>query len=95
MGMLMQNLVLAVQNTVDVSQVGAASASVAFFRSLGGAIGDSALGAVLASRVKDLMISGLLALGQIFAIGAVVAVVSLLAVLLIRDIPLRRTVAKR
>ena len=87
MGMLMQNLVLAVQNTVDVSQVGAASASVAFFRSLGGAIGVSVLGAVLASRVKDLMISGLLALGQIFAIGAVVAVVSLLAVLLIREIP--------
>lgn len=34
------------------------------------------------------------ATGRIFAIGAVVAVVSLLAVLLIREIPLRRTVAK-
>ncbi len=63
MGMLLQNLVLAVQNTVDVTQVGAASASVAFFRSLGGAVGVSVLGAVLANRVKDLMISGLLDLG--------------------------------
>ncbi len=55
MGMMMQNLVLAVQNTVDVSQVGAASASVTFFRSLGGAVGVSVLGAVLANRVTDLI----------------------------------------
>jgi EmrB/QacA subfamily drug resistance transporter len=63
MGMLMQNLVLAVQNTVDVSQVGAASASVTFFRSLGGAVGVSVLGAVLASRVTELITSNLRALG--------------------------------
>jgi hypothetical protein len=61
MGMMMQNLVLAVQNTVDVTEIGASSASVAFFRSLGGAVGVAVLGAVLASRVKDLIISGLLA----------------------------------
>ena len=47
-GMLMQNMVLVVQNTVDVSQIGAASASIAFFRSLGGAAGVAALGAALA-----------------------------------------------
>jgi EmrB/QacA subfamily drug resistance transporter len=63
MGMLLQNLVLAVQNTVDVTQVGAASGTVAFFRSLGGAIGVSVLGAVLAHRVTDLMASGLAGLG--------------------------------
>jgi MFS family permease len=63
MGMLMQNLVLAVQNTVDVTQVGAASGAVAFFRSLGGAIGVSVLGAVLANRVTDLMSAGLARLG--------------------------------
>ena len=60
MGMTMQNLVLAVQNTVDVTQIGASSATVAFFRSLGGAVGVSALGAVLAARVKDQIITGLL-----------------------------------
>ncbi|GAB2586194.1 MFS transporter [Kribbella endophytica] len=60
MGMMMQNLVLAVQNTVDVSQIGASSASVSFFRSLGGAVGVSVLGAVLATRVKDLLIEGVL-----------------------------------
>ena len=63
MGMLLQNLVLAVQNTVDVTQVGAASGTVAFFRSLGGAIGVSVLGAVLANRVSDLMSSGLARMG--------------------------------
>lgn len=49
-GTLIQNIVLAVQNTVDVRDVGAASATVAFFRSLGGAIGVSALGASSPTR---------------------------------------------
>ncbi|MFC4852157.1 MDR family MFS transporter [Actinophytocola glycyrrhizae] len=50
-GMTMQNLVLAVQNSVPLRDLGAASASVTFFRSLGGTIGVSVLGAVLANRV--------------------------------------------
>ncbi|WP_240690210.1 MDR family MFS transporter [Arthrobacter sp. PAMC25564] len=59
LGMLMQNLVLAVQNTVKASEIGTASASVSFFRSVGGAIGVSVLGAVLANRVKELATEGL------------------------------------
>jgi EmrB/QacA subfamily drug resistance transporter len=51
-GMTMQNLVLAVQNSVPLRDLGAASASVTFFRSLGGTIGVSVLGAVLANRVS-------------------------------------------
>ncbi|HEX5579724.1 MAG TPA: MFS transporter, partial [Candidatus Limnocylindria bacterium] len=62
-GAMMQNLVLAVQNTVDVRDIGATSASVAFFRSLGGALGVSVLGAVLADRVHGLIVQGLTALG--------------------------------
>lgn len=50
-GLTMQNLVLAVQNTVPLRDLGSASASVTFFRSLGGTIGVSVLGAVLANRV--------------------------------------------
>ena len=50
-GMTMQNLVLAVQNSVALRDLGAASASVTFFRSLGGTVGVSVLGAVLANRV--------------------------------------------
>ncbi len=62
-GMTMQNLVLAVQNTVALRDIGAASASVAFFRSLGGAIGVSVLGAVLAHRVTDSITHDLAAAG--------------------------------
>ncbi|MBT2596091.1 MFS transporter [Arthrobacter sp. ISL-72] len=63
LGLLMQNLVLAVQNTVRATDIGTASASVAFFRSVGGAIGVSVLGAVLANRVKELAAEGLAAAG--------------------------------
>ena len=63
LGMTMQNLVLAVQNTVGPHELGAASSAVAFFRSLGGAIGVSVLGAVLAHKVKDYTADGLARLG--------------------------------
>ncbi|MFF5180241.1 MDR family MFS transporter [Micromonospora sp. NPDC000316] len=53
-GMLMQNLVLAAQNDVPAHELGAATSVLTFFRSMGGAIGVSALGAVLASRVTSL-----------------------------------------
>jgi predicted MFS family arabinose efflux permease len=52
-GMSMQNLVLAVQNVVPQRDIGAASGTLTFFRSLGGTIGVSVLGAVLAHRVTD------------------------------------------
>ncbi|WP_431955487.1 MDR family MFS transporter [Nocardia lijiangensis] len=62
-GMMMQNLVLAVQNTVSVHNIGAASSSVAFFRTFGGAIGVSVLGSVLATRVSELSTEGFAELG--------------------------------
>ncbi|MCU1482227.1 MAG: transporter [Subtercola sp.] len=62
-GMVMQNLVLIVQNAVDARQIGTASASVAFFRSLGGAIGVSVMGAVLGSRITTLVTQGLANIG--------------------------------
>ncbi|WP_459117468.1 MFS transporter [Streptomyces malaysiensis] len=62
-GMMMQNLVLASQNQVAPQDLGAASAVVTFFRSLGGAVGVSALGAVLANRVTHYVKDGLTDLG--------------------------------
>jgi hypothetical protein len=115
-----------VQNTVDVSDIGSTSASIAFFRSLGGALGVSVLGAVLADHVQKLIVDGLAALGisgsgsapasldlsnlpapvvqivrgaygdatgLIFLIGAGAALVSLIAVALIKEVPLRSTIA--
>nr|WP_134767148.1 MDR family MFS transporter [Nocardioides sp. 1609] len=51
LGATMQNLVLAVQNNTSQADMGAASSVVAFFRSLGGSIGVSVLGAVLSHQV--------------------------------------------
>ncbi|GAB3933663.1 MDR family MFS transporter [Micromonospora vulcania] len=55
-GMLMQNLVLAAQNDVPAAELGAATSTLTFFRSMGGAIGVSALGAVLTNRVTSLFV---------------------------------------
>lgn len=62
-GALVQNVVLAVQNTVDVTDVGSASAAIAFFRSLGGAIGVAVLGGILTSTVSSNIATGLAKLG--------------------------------
>jgi EmrB/QacA subfamily drug resistance transporter len=51
LGATMQNLVLAVQNNTAQSDMGAASSVVAFFRSMGGSIGVSVLGAILSNQV--------------------------------------------
>lgn len=58
-GMSMQNLVLVLQNTVPLSELGAASGAITFFRSLGGTIGVSVLGAVLANQVATKIADGL------------------------------------
>ncbi|MFJ6611371.1 MFS transporter [Streptomyces sp. NPDC091289] len=62
-GMMMQNLVLATQNQVAPEDLGSASSVVTFFRSLGGAIGVSALGAVLGNRVTQYVKDGIADLG--------------------------------
>lgn len=63
LGATMQNLVLAVQNNVAQSDLGAASSVVAFFRSMGGSIGVSALGALLSTQVANKVSAGLERMG--------------------------------
>jgi EmrB/QacA subfamily drug resistance transporter len=114
LGLTMQNLVLAVQNTVDVKDVGASSALVAFLRSLGGTVGVTVLGVVLSNRVTALTGGSTLAdlatlpaadaaalraaygdgIGTVFAISAVASLLTLASVLLIREVPLRTTIAR-
>ena len=76
-GMTMQNLVLIVQNVAKPSEIGVASSGVTFFRSLGGTIGVSVMGAVLANRLTQLFTDGQEKLGaaiaQLGAQGAEVA----------------------
>ena len=59
LGCLMQNLVLAVQNTTSNSQMGSVTSVVTFFRTLGGSSGVSVLGAVLASQVASYVAAAL------------------------------------
>jgi MFS family permease len=63
LGATMQNLVLSVQNNVAQSDLGAASSVVTFFRSMGGSIGVSALGALLSHQVATSVRDGLARLG--------------------------------
>ena len=51
LGLTMQVVVTAVQNSVDRKHMGVATASVAFFRSMGGAIGVALFGAILNTRL--------------------------------------------
>ncbi|MFH9858613.1 MFS transporter [Streptomyces sp. NPDC017202] len=69
-GMMMQNLVLSTQNQVAPRDLGAASSTVTFFRSLGGAMGVSALGAVMAHRIGDYARDGIADLGPEYASAA-------------------------
>ena len=62
-GMLMQNLVLVVQNSLRLEDLGSGSALVAFMRSLGGAVGVSAMGALLAHHASTSIVAGLRDLG--------------------------------
>ncbi|GAA3802461.1 MFS transporter [Amycolatopsis tucumanensis] len=125
-GTLLQNLVLVVQNTVAMKDMGSSSSVVTFFRTLGGSAGVSALGALLAAKVSSHVSSALAALGiqggsagagsslnlaalpepiqsivraaygdsigSIFFAGGIVAIATLIAVVLIKEVPLRRSI---
>lgn len=62
LGATQQNLILAVQNNVDQANIGAASSVVAFFRTMGGAIGVSVFGAMLSHSVTSQVADGVGAL---------------------------------
>jgi EmrB/QacA subfamily drug resistance transporter len=52
-GLVMQVIVLAMQNSVDPSDMGVATSSATFFRSLGGTFGTAIFGALLTSRLAS------------------------------------------
>ncbi|MET7459044.1 MDR family MFS transporter [Nonomuraea sp. NPDC005501] len=60
LGLSMQMLILAAQNGSEPRDMASTTSGVSFFRSLGGAVGVAAFGAILLNRLKDEM-TGLLA----------------------------------
>jgi EmrB/QacA subfamily drug resistance transporter len=127
LGMVMQVLVLAVQNAVDYSDLGVATSGATLFRSIGGSLGTSVLGAIFANRLSEqlksvlppgsapsgggvtidpqqidhlppLLRTGYLdaftnSLSSVFLVAAAIGAVAFALTWLIRELPLRETVA--
>jgi EmrB/QacA subfamily drug resistance transporter len=59
LGLIIQVLVIAVQNSADYADLGAATSGVTFFRSIGGAFGVSVFGAIFSNRLASELASAL------------------------------------
>ena len=96
LGLLIQNLSLVVQNGVPSRHLGAATSAAQFFRSIGGTIGVSVMGAILASGLPSQGSASPAQLAEaihpVFVLGVVLMAVALVTVLAIPELPLRRTV---
>jgi MFS family permease len=64
LGLSMQTIVIALQNAVDFKDMGVATSSNTFFRSLGSVFGTAIFGSILANRVVHYMSSGFAELGK-------------------------------
>jgi EmrB/QacA subfamily drug resistance transporter len=89
-GLVGQVLMVAVQNSVDRSRLGVATASTNLFRALGGAIGSAVLGAVFAARVGHGSPAEIESAARtVFLAGAGLTALAFLVVLLLEEVPLR------
>jgi EmrB/QacA subfamily drug resistance transporter len=59
LGLVIQVLVIAVQNTVSFAELGAATSGVTFFRTIGGAFGVSVFGAIFSNQLTSQIASAL------------------------------------
>ena len=96
LGLTMQTLVLAVQNDSDPSELGVATSSVAFSRSLGGAIGTAVFGAIVIAGTTTLPGTTQLdaaaytsAIARGFLVAVPLGVLAFVLVALLRDTRLR------
>jgi EmrB/QacA subfamily drug resistance transporter len=107
LGLVMQNLLLVVQNAVPSRELGIATSGIQFFRTTGGTIGVSVMGALVTAGLPAGAAAGALAGGAgvsaartdladalhpVFVLGLPVMAVALVLVLLIPENPLRRSV---
>jgi EmrB/QacA subfamily drug resistance transporter len=67
LGLTMQVLVLSVQNSVDYRDLGVATSTVTFFRSIGGSIGVAVFGEIFANRLAAHLAAGGPALSKLGA----------------------------
>ena len=64
LGLSMQTIVIALQNSVDMRDMGVATSSNTFFRSLGAVFGTALFGSILTNRIAHYMQSGFTELAQ-------------------------------
>ena len=64
LGLSMQTIVIALQNSVDMRDMGVATSSNTFFRSLGAVFGTALFGSILTNRIAHYMQSGFTELVQ-------------------------------
>ncbi|HEU5159934.1 MAG TPA: MDR family MFS transporter [Streptosporangiaceae bacterium] len=69
MGFLMQNTMLIAQNSVEMKDLGAASGAATLFRTLGGSLGVSLLGAIYGNQLTDELTTRLGAKGAELSAG--------------------------
>jgi MFS family permease len=99
-GLMMQTLIVAVQNSAPRRTMGIATASIQFFRTVGATAGVTVMGAIVTSRLGGAAAGASPAeladaLHPIFVVGIVLAAVVLGAVLFIPHIELRQTLEER
>jgi hypothetical protein len=96
-GLMMQTLTVAVQNSVGRRRIGVATASVQFFRTVGAMAGVSLMGAIVTARLGGGVSGGVSqselasALHPIFFLAIGLAGLALAAVLFVPHIELRQT----
>ncbi|MEV6823979.1 MFS transporter [Amycolatopsis sp. NPDC051102] len=87
LGLATQVVMLIAQNTVPVAEIGVATATTTMFRTIGGAVGTSVFGALLATGGAGpaAVVTGM---SRIFTVAAVVAAVAAVTAWRIRELPL-------
>ncbi|PJC95498.1 MFS transporter [Janthinobacterium sp. BJB1] len=104
LGLVMPNMTIAVQNALPLTRRGVGTAMLAFFRSLGGLLGVTASGAILAHQLHQHGVEAVSALGahaaaqtvevyrhaiaSVFGAGAVLLLVALVFLLFLPELPL-------
>nr|WP_315259351.1 MDR family MFS transporter [uncultured Duganella sp.] len=91
LGLVMPNMTMAVQNALPAMRRGVGTAMLGFFRSLGGLIGVTGSGAILAQQLHGQAANAVLyrhAIGNIFGVGTVMVGLGLLMLAFLPEVPL-------
>jgi EmrB/QacA subfamily drug resistance transporter len=91
LGLVMPNMTMAVQNALPAMRRGVGTAMLGFFRSLGGLVGVTGSGAILAQQLHGQTANALLyrhAIGGIFGAGTVMVGLGLLMLFWLPELPL-------